>query len=89
MATAKQTIEDAKAVTGCLGRSANDEEVFVLVARDELAPAIVQEWADRLEDEAKRRNQISPKTVAKIAEARQCAARMLGWQRAHASKLPD
>ncbi len=33
---------------GCLGKSADDEPVFILVARDMYAAEAVRHWADRV-----------------------------------------
>jgi hypothetical protein len=46
--------------------------MFVLLARDEKAPVLVEAWADAAE-----RSGSSP---AKVAEARQCAANMRAWR---------
>lgn len=45
--TAQETIEQALMGEGCLGRSADDEPVFVLCARDPQAADLVREWAKR------------------------------------------
>lgn len=68
-------------VDNCLKKSAEDEPVFVLVARDALAPAIVRYWA------AVASNKGVPKE--KWEEALACADAMDDWQRKHGSKLPD
>lgn len=59
----------------CLNRSACDEPLFVLCARDIDAPTVVREWANIREATGGRSE--------KIAEARQCAANMEAWQRTH------
>ena len=55
----------------CLNLSAEDEMVFVLCARDPLAPDLVEKWADLAEAIGKR--------PEKIAEARNCAAEKRRW----------
>lgn len=57
----------------CLNRTADDEPIFVLCARDVLAPNAVDTWADFAEGQGVRSE--------KIAEARQLAERMREWQR--------
>jgi len=55
----------------CLAAAHPDEPTFVLLGRDRDAPALVRRWANvraaRGED------------PEKVAEARDCAARMVGW----------
>lgn len=71
---------------GCLGRSADDEPVFILVARDKFASRMVREWADLVEMEAKRTAELTATRKAKIAEARTLAMKMDAWA---VKKLPD
>ena len=66
--------------TGCLGKCADDETVFVLVARDKLAPDVVKVWALMAESAG------APEE--KVAEARELAAAMQSWQRRNGSKIP-
>lgn len=73
--TKKQEMELALRGEGCLGRSADDEPVFILTGRDPVAAAVVLEWADRRE--ALGLN--TPEERAKIAEARAHAFRMHAW----------
>lgn len=44
--TKAQTIAAAASGLGCLGRSKDDEPVFVLVARDVTAASTVRKWAE-------------------------------------------
>lgn len=76
----------------CYAAAASDEPLFTLLARDDDAPTLVEEWAARrarklalkfagvpgaLEsDEFKR-------ALRKVAEAQQCANNMRRWKRAH------
>jgi len=66
---------------GCLSKVADDEPVFVLRARDKLAPMAVQVWAAYAEIEG-----VDPD---KVREARLLASAMWRWQKEHGSKLPD
>jgi len=52
----------------CYANAEPDEPMFVLLARDEKAPGLVEEWANR-----------RGKNDAKAAEARACAAAMRAW----------
>lgn len=47
--TKRETLEAAAMGAGCLGRSADDEPVFVLCARDPLAANLVRAWAFKYE----------------------------------------
>lgn len=68
----RDTLAAAAVGDGCLGRSRDDEPVFVLCARDPLAPALVREWAFCYE----RLNGASPK----VDEALQLADQMRVWR---------
>lgn len=67
---------------GCLGKSKDDEPLFILCARDITASATVRKWAETL---ALRSD--APK--AKIAEAYELADRMDAWRRDNGGKVPD
>jgi hypothetical protein len=56
----------------CYQNAEADEPMFVLLARDDRAPALVEAWAD-----ASEKRGTNP---AKVAEARQCAAAMREWR---------
>lgn len=56
----------------CYANALPDEPMFVLLARDDRAPLLVEEWAEMSE-----RRKTDP---AKIAEARDCAAAMRTWR---------
>lgn len=58
----------------CYHNAAPDEPMFVLLARDPLAPGLVREWADQREAVA-----VTARQFAKVAEARQCADAMEAW----------
>lgn len=66
---------------------AEDEPVFLLRAKDALAPGIVRTWASRLQRET--RYDRTPEQEAAIDAAMRQAARMEEWQRQHGSKMPD
>ena len=44
MLTKKEVLEEAARGEGCLGKAADDEVVFVLRAKDKLAPLLVRHW---------------------------------------------
>ena len=70
-----------KHTDSCLANAADDEPIFVLRAQDRIAPEIVLEWSDR----ALR----AGTPIAKVAEARELARKMIDWQKEHATKTPD
>lgn len=55
----------------CYNAAEPDEPMFILLGRDPLAPALVEEWANQRE-QARGRG-------AKVEEARACAAAMRAW----------
>jgi hypothetical protein len=81
MATREIELERYAAGTGCLGKAAPDEPLFILRAQDRLAPIVVQLWAQMADLVG------SPKSL----EAAGLAAAMLRWQHAHPDKVkwPD
>lgn len=56
----------------CYKAAGPDEPMFVLLARDPLAPDLVRQWADR--------RATARGNDEKVAEARQCADAMTAWQ---------
>lgn len=67
---------------GCLGKSQDDEPVFILVARDKYAASTVRDWANRI-------IAIHGSTT-KACEALEQADRMDAWRDAHGGgKVPD
>lgn len=56
----------------CYASAEPDEPMFVLLARDPLAPILVRLWADLREHAAG--------NPSKVAEARQCATNMAAWR---------
>lgn len=63
------------------GKVAEDEPVFLLRAKDALAPEVVDFWAWRLEENGG--DQVA------IDAAREHANKMKEWQKQNESKLPD
>jgi len=59
----------------CYHAAKPDEPMFVLLARDPLAPGLVRQWADHREKFAS-----NDRSLAKAAEARRCADAMERWQ---------
>lgn len=57
----------------CYAATEPDEPMFVLLARDRHAPAVIALWACLRE--------IDGEDEAKVAEARECAVRMMVWGR--------
>ena len=64
-----------------LKNTADDEPIFVLVARDQNGPQGVRDWIDRARELGVLRS--------KIEEAEECAKAMEFWQLDHGSKVPD
>ena len=56
----------------CYANADPDEPMFVLLARDRYAPALVRQWAAKRE--------MGGEATAKVAEARQCADAMEQWR---------
>lgn len=82
----RTTLEMANAGLGCLGKSADNEPVFVLVARDKFAARLVRAWADLVEAEMYESGDITVERTEKIERARREARDMALW---HTHKLPD
>lgn len=85
--------EELKAVArgeGCLGRSQDDEPVFILVARDQLASDVVRWWAERFLALRMDFGDFDGRAKAKYDEAVALADRMDDWRDAHGGgKVPD
>jgi hypothetical protein len=67
--------------TGCLAKAASDEPLFILRAKDALAPGIVRVWVHYA------RSSGTPES--KLREALELAERMERWQAEHGKKVPD
>lgn len=76
---AKETIDQARRGLGCLGKSAEDEPVFVLVARDLYGANVVRAWADLVEARAAATGGLTGQRQAKVAGARRVALEMDAW----------
>ena len=63
-------------VYDCYAKAEPDEPMFVLLARDPIAPALVDRWANRAE--------AAGKDVGKVAEARKLAEEMRAWAKSRA-----
>lgn len=61
----------------CYEKAEPDEPMFVLLARDEDAPDIVEEWVLRKAEKAR----IGEYDVEKLYEAEDCAQAMRSWKR--------
>lgn len=61
----------------CYAKAAPDEPLFTLLARDPLAPAVVEAWADARHTDALMRGNLADQ---KVIEAYQCAASMRQWR---------
>lgn len=78
MTTARETIIDAAAGRGCLGKAADDEPVFVIRAQDKFAPVLVRLWAELVVNESG--------NSKKTADAMILASEMQKWPD---RKIPD
>jgi hypothetical protein len=75
MGTKLQELRD-----GCFAKAMDDEPMFVLLARDPAAPALVRAWAlERKTDIATGKRPASD--MAQVFEAEQCATKMEAWRR--------
>lgn len=82
MATKQETVDQALRGEGCLGKSQDDEPVFVLVARDRFAASTVRQWAANVAH--------FHGHSAKTDEAYAQADKMDVWRLAHdGGKIPD
>jgi len=78
---ATKEIETAPGATGCLARAADNEPLFILRAKDLLAPLAVRDWAKRAD--------AAGVSQEKIAEALSLAREMEAWQEIYGKKVPD
>lgn len=92
MMTKKDLIEQIQNGTldSFLKNTADDEPIFILVARDNLSGDAVRSWADRLEVRANADPDLVGQRRAKVADARRQALQMDEWRNTHGGgKLPD
>lgn len=76
------TIKRIEREKGCFAKAFEDEELFVLRAKDPIAPRAVRAWADYAElSEAHE--------PEKIQGARECADRMEEWRRFYVGEEPS
>lgn len=78
-------------LNSCLNKSKPDEPLFVLCARDSLAPKAVRNWAAALiqASQHQRTAEAQQKMVDKAAAAMEEAGKMEAWQLRYHHKLPD
>lgn len=90
MMTKAEELEAAVNGRGCLGRSADDEPVFILVGRDRLAASIVRTWAHQFWNARVNAGTLDARAQSKYDEALALATRMDAWREAHdGGKVPD
>jgi hypothetical protein len=91
MATKKQTVEQLAQGEGCLGKAFDNEPVFVLRGQDQMAPSLIESWADRLQETMHIviAAEMQGRMLMKIEEARAVARDMRRWQQLNHSKVPD
>lgn len=77
----KHAREDYNRIQDPAGKIGEDEPVFLLRAKDSLAPAMVENWASAL--------QASGGDYKMVAMALDHARKMRLWQKENGCKLPD
>jgi hypothetical protein len=77
--TKRELIEDPQS---CLNNTGDEEPVFLLRARDVLAPKVVRLWVTLLKMETDEHNE-------KASQAYTLSNQMLTWQTIYGKKLPD
>ena len=80
MATKTDVLNEAAYGKGCLGKSADDEPVFVLCARDPLAANLVRDWADDYERFHVRNGTYTIERKQKVTDARRASLAMDEWR---------
>jgi hypothetical protein len=65
--------------SGCFAKAMDDEEMFVLLARDTSAPGKVRDWADQREAEVNAGKRPAS-DMEQVQEARGCADKMEVWR---------
>jgi hypothetical protein len=90
MALAKIEKQMAANGQGCLGKAADDEPVFILRAKDRLAPDAVEHWIRLVEQAAHQAGASNPRRDSlKLKEAQALAHQMRAWQASNGCKVPD
>lgn len=69
----------------CYANALPDEPMFIVLARDAVAPFIVREWAE-LREEAINTGNKPESDRAMVAEARECADNMERWRKENNGK---
>lgn len=90
--TKKELIEQIQSgqLPSFLANSADDEPIFILVARDALSGDTVRSWADKLEVRVWYDPHLVGQRREKVAEARRLALQMDAWRKEHhGGKIPD
>lgn len=88
--TKKDVLAAAMDGEGCLGKSQDDEPVFVLCGRDVFAADRVRDWADLVEQYGARTGGLTAARQAKVAEARRIALAMDHWRaNTGAARVPE
>jgi hypothetical protein len=83
LATKQSELDAAAKGEGCLGRSQDDEPIFILVARDRTSSKTVRQWVQNAKD-------AGCTNEAKLEEALALAFEMDKWREAHGGgKVPD
>lgn len=90
MATKTNELAALSRGEGCLGRSQDDEFVFILCARDPDAPAAVKEWASRYKARHRYNGTFDERRQVKYREAIDCANQMEEWRmnQTHPDQVP-
>lgn len=73
--------KDNPGAFNCYAKAAPDEPMFVLLARDVVAPNTILAWIEA------RSKRVSSTDAEQIAEALECAAAMIRWRIAHPPTL--
>lgn len=64
----------------CLNKAEDDEPIFVLRANDELAPALVRQWATWYKNTKQDLGEFTPEREKKYREALDLAEMMRRWK---------
>ncbi len=81
MATKQATLIAAAEQRGCFGKASLDEPLFILRAKDSLAPMTVRWWAEEAASQGVHAD--------KVDEAFKLADQMDAWVVQNSSKTPD
>lgn len=70
----------------CYANAKDDEEIFILLGRDNLAPMVVRYWANLYRDRKNVSNEFDVRANKKYHEAIRCAERMETYRSQRLSK---